>query len=309
MATRALKTVEQTLDEIDSKRNIAQRIAAVMGEVDYVQKEKKQGMSYTVVSHDKVTALVRPALHKHGVICYPRDLNVTQNGNRTEAVFTVRFENIDDRTDYIDVATFGYGVDNQDKGPGKAISYGVKYAYLKCLGLETGDDPDEVQDDRANYQPARPTTGEQRPGNGPVPRTKLEGQWTSKTALRNAVNAIANAVRKADSNETITSILKTDANRKTIEQAERDWPELITGDPRIEGDGGLKGYVKRCRETLNGSLTYQLLMSTLSECETEANLRDWNKRNADRIGELDGEESRKFEAFYDEKAASIKENA
>jgi hypothetical protein len=127
-----------------------------MGEVDYVQKERKQGMNYSIVSHDAVTAKVRPLLHKHGVIYYPRGLTVSQNGNRTEAVFTVRFENIDDRTDYIDVETFGYGVDPQDKGPGKAMSYGVKYALLKVLGLETGDDPDVVQDKSANHEPADP---------------------------------------------------------------------------------------------------------------------------------------------------------
>jgi len=133
--------------------NIAQRINAAMGEVSYVQKEKKQGMNYSIVSHDDVTAKVRPILQKHGVVYYPRDMAVEQVGNRTQAIFTVRFENIDDRTDFIDVATFGFGVDPQDKGPGKAMSYGVKYALLKVLGLETGDDPDAVQDDRANFVP------------------------------------------------------------------------------------------------------------------------------------------------------------
>jgi hypothetical protein len=40
-------SVEDALNELDTarQRNIAQRIAAVMGEVDYVQKEKKQGMN------------------------------------------------------------------------------------------------------------------------------------------------------------------------------------------------------------------------------------------------------------------------
>jgi hypothetical protein len=158
VATRAVlkpanaETVEDVLDALPSTRNIAQRIAAVMGEVDYVQKEKpKQGMQYSYVSHDAVTAKVRPLLHKHGVVYYPRDLHVQQNGNRTEAVFTVRFENVNDRTDYIDVATFGYGVDSQDKGPGKAMSYGVKYALLKVLGLETGDDPENDQGEDANF--------------------------------------------------------------------------------------------------------------------------------------------------------------
>jgi len=136
----------------ETKLNIAQRISAAMNDVDYIQKEKKQGMKYTIVSHDAVTAKVRPILHKHGIVYYPRDMHVNQSGNRTEACFNVRFENIDDRTDFIDVATFGYGVDGQDKGPGKAMSYGVKYALLKVLGLETGDDPDAVQDERADHE-------------------------------------------------------------------------------------------------------------------------------------------------------------
>ena len=136
----------------ETKLNIAQRISAAMNDVDYIQKEKKEGMKYTIVSHDAVTAKVRPILHKHGIVYYPRDMHVNQSGNRTEASCNVRFENIDDRTDFIDVATFGYGVDGQDKGPGKAMSYGVKYALLKVLGLETGDDPDAVQDERADHE-------------------------------------------------------------------------------------------------------------------------------------------------------------
>lgn len=149
-------SVQDALDEIDAlrQRNIAQRLNAVMAEVDYVQKQpKKDGMQYSYVSHDAVTKLVRPILQAHGVVYYPRNLQVSQNGNRTEAIFTVRFENIDDRSDYIDVETVGYGVDNQDKGPGKAMSYGVKYALLKALGLETGDDPEKDQGPEADYKP------------------------------------------------------------------------------------------------------------------------------------------------------------
>lgn len=137
-----------------TKLNIAQRINAVMGEVDYIQKEEKEGMKYRIVSHDAVTAKVRPILQKHGVVYYPRNMTVENVGNRTQSYFDVRFENIDDRSDFIDVATFGYGVDGQDKGPGKAMSYGVKYALLKVLGLETGDDPDTVQDASADFKPA-----------------------------------------------------------------------------------------------------------------------------------------------------------
>ena len=126
-------------------RNIHQRIAAAMHKVSYIQKEKKQGMRYSIVSHDAVTAKVRPVLLEEGVIYYPVNLTNGQTGNRTDCTMVIRFANIDNPADFIDVPSFGYGIDDQDKGPGKAMSYAVKYALLKALGLESGDDPDEDQ--------------------------------------------------------------------------------------------------------------------------------------------------------------------
>ena len=124
--------------------NLAQRMHLAMTRMDYVQKEKKDGMKYTIVSHDKVTALVRENTVAVGVIYYVLggSLTTVRDGNLTEAKLSVRFENIDNREDYLDVDAFGFGVDSQDKGPGKAMSYAVKYALLKAFGLETGDDPD-----------------------------------------------------------------------------------------------------------------------------------------------------------------------
>ena len=125
--------------------NIYQRLNRVQLQVDYIKKEKKSGMRYSIVSHDAVTAKVRPLMVAHGVIYYPCDLKIAQSGNRTEVQMIVRFQNVDDPADHMDVHTAGYGLDDQDKGPGKAISYAVKYALLKALGLESGDDPDEDQ--------------------------------------------------------------------------------------------------------------------------------------------------------------------
>ncbi len=137
----------------DAILNVHQRLAAAMGDVDYIQKEKKQGMNYTIVSHDAVTAKVRPVLLKHGIVYYPVRCEHLHNGNRAECSLTVRFVNIDQPTDFFDVPTFGYGIDPQDKGPGKAMSYAVKYALLKALGLETGDDPDN---ESVNYNDEDP---------------------------------------------------------------------------------------------------------------------------------------------------------
>lgn len=123
-------------------KNVHQRIAAAMENVSYIQREKKKGMQYSIVSHDAVTALVRPALLENGVIYYPVKTTPSYDGNRTEAHMIIRFANIDDPKDFIDVESFGHGIDPGDKSPGKAMSYAVKYALLKTLGLETGEDAD-----------------------------------------------------------------------------------------------------------------------------------------------------------------------
>ena len=125
--------------------NIYQRLHATMKQVKYVQKERNKGMQYSTVSHDAVTAKVRPALVENGIVYHPVNLQHWQNGNRTEVVLSLRFVNIDKPEEYVDVPGLGFGVDNQDKGPGKAISYAVKYCLLKALGLETGDDADNEE--------------------------------------------------------------------------------------------------------------------------------------------------------------------
>jgi hypothetical protein len=141
---------------MSDKLNVHQRLAKVMADVTYVQKERKTGMNYTIVSHDAVTAKVRPALLAAGIVYYPVRCEHHHNGNRAECSLTVRFVNIDEPTDFFDVPTFGYGIDPQDKGPGKAMSYAVKYALLKALGLETGDDPDMDSIPHSQADPAIP---------------------------------------------------------------------------------------------------------------------------------------------------------
>lgn len=152
--------------------NLWQRIASAQKAVDYIQKEKKQGMNYSIVSHDAVTAKVRPVLVENGVLYYPVDIQSTQDGNRTQVKLTVRFVNVDKPEEHFDVPSLGYGIDSQDKGPGKAISYAVKYALLKTLGLETGDDPDQDQD--ATHIPQRPID----------PRTPINSNGTPAQPLK-----------------------------------------------------------------------------------------------------------------------------
>jgi hypothetical protein len=58
--------------------------------------------------------------------------------------------NADLPQDRIEVCAYGYGIDPQDKGVGKAVSYASKMALLKCFMLETGEDPEKANED---YKP------------------------------------------------------------------------------------------------------------------------------------------------------------
>lgn len=194
--------------------NILQRINAAMLEVDYIQKEKKSGMNYSIVSHDAVTAKVRPILVKHGIVYYPAAITVQQDGNRTQVQMSVKFANMDDPSDYIHVESLGYGIDSQDKGPGKAISYAVKYALLKCLGLETGDDPD-LDQNATHQKPAVMAAVNGTPG-------------ASKAANREDFAKMVQAIRNAVSVKALGDWYK--ANVTEIEALPADWLD----DLRIE---------------------------------------------------------------------------
>lgn len=132
--------------------NIYQRMHAVMRDCDRVAKDKKVqgGGNYSFASHDAVTTEVRKHLVEHGVVALPTLKSHEIDGNRIEAVYTVRFVNIDDPSEFVEIETLGFGIDSQDKGPGKAASYAIKYALLKVFCLPTGDDPER---DSIEHQP------------------------------------------------------------------------------------------------------------------------------------------------------------
>ena len=125
-----------------SMKNIHQKINQAMHDIKGVEKTQSGKAPYPTVKHEDLTKVVRPVFQKLGIVYYMTDMDVTREGNNTIAKFTLRLVNVDNPQDVLDVDTLGYGIDNQDKGPGKAISYGVKYALLKLLGLSGGEDSD-----------------------------------------------------------------------------------------------------------------------------------------------------------------------
>ena len=128
--------------------NIYEKLAAITSELNAVAKNLMVGegrSSYKAVSEADVLAAVKPLEQKYKVYSYPlsrkvidSDIITTKkvyNGQESEIskffmrVETVyRFVNTEDPADYVDITTYGDGVDSNDKAPGKAITYGDKYA-------------------------------------------------------------------------------------------------------------------------------------------------------------------------------------
>lgn len=139
--------------------NIYQKMSAITQEISKVAKNLQVGEGknqYKAVGEADVLAAVKPIEAKHGVYSFPFDREIVESGEmvsttkygdrkslylRVKTIY--RFVNVDEPSEFIDITTYGDGVDSQDKAPGKAMTYGDKYALLKAYKIQTGDDPDQ----------------------------------------------------------------------------------------------------------------------------------------------------------------------
>lgn len=137
----------------------------------------------------------------------------------------------------------------------------------------------------------------------PEARAKLEGTHTSKTALRNAVNALIAKVRECNTGQEITAFLK--AEKDTVDQAVRDWPALIEGDPRIEEDGGLRGAVAQQRAAVSEDTPTSALIREMRQNQTALALSRWMGASSERVEALNGADARRFQAAYDAHEAGL----
>ena len=132
--------------------NVHQRINWVRSQIGYVQKTQVvTGQGYKAVTHDDVTAMVRPHLIKAGIDTVQtltgskfEDTGQTTRGGTPIFLYTGMYDislvNVDNPEDSVVSHVEAQALDFGDKAPGKAMSYGKKYVYLKSFDIETGED-------------------------------------------------------------------------------------------------------------------------------------------------------------------------
>ena len=145
--------------------NIYEKLSNICNELSAVAKNLEVGVGqskYNAVGEADVLAAVKPLEYKYRIYSYPFSRRVIESSiienegidhktkekvikkNLFERIETIyRFVNIDNDNQYIDITTYGDGIDSQDKSVGKAMTYADKYALLKAYKIITGEDPDQ----------------------------------------------------------------------------------------------------------------------------------------------------------------------
>lgn len=148
--------VKQELKQL----NIYERLLLISTELQTVAKNLEVSMGsgkYKAVGEADVLRAVKPLELKHRVYSYPVEREIIESGTlesqdykgnvkkqlfeRIQVVY--RFINIDNTKEFVDITSYGDGIDSGDKSVGKAMTYADKYALLKAYKMVTGDDPDQ----------------------------------------------------------------------------------------------------------------------------------------------------------------------
>lgn len=153
--------------------NIYEKLSAITGELSAVAKNLEVGFGqnkYKAVGEADVLKAVKPLEVKYKVYSYPYSRKIIESGEiestnakgeirknlfeRIEVIY--RFVNTENPEDYIDITSYGDGIDSQDKSVGKAMTYADKYALLKAYKIITGEDPDQYASEETVSKNTKP---------------------------------------------------------------------------------------------------------------------------------------------------------
>ncbi len=138
-----------------------------MQDVTYLQKDDSVGFGnnkYRAISEEKVTTEVGKSMRKHGLVILPigveerrEDFDVVRaNGKHgTDRITTITTKYLvadSESGESMEVCSAGAGVDSQDKGIGKALTYAYKYLLLRTFAIPTGEDPDKQASEDSTSQ-------------------------------------------------------------------------------------------------------------------------------------------------------------
>ncbi|MDJ0305370.1 ERF family protein [Dehalobacter sp.] len=141
--------------------NIAQKLLKVMEATSYIQKDKEnKEQHYKYVSAAAVFDKITEALIQNKLISKPeydlvesKEKQTAKGGVWQLITVSCDLTIIDTESGEILVTrAYGTGVDPNDKAIAKAQTMALKYAWMTCLNISTGDDPEaDPETDKQNF--------------------------------------------------------------------------------------------------------------------------------------------------------------
>lgn len=136
--------------------NIYEKMLGITSELSAVAKNLEVGYGqnkYKATGEADILAAIKPLENKYKIYSFPVNREIIETGELetktgSKNLFlriatTYRFVNVEKPEEYIEITSYGDGVDSQDKSVGKAMTYSDKYALMKAYKIITGDDPDQ----------------------------------------------------------------------------------------------------------------------------------------------------------------------
>ena len=204
--------------------NLWEKISQISSEVEYLQKDDKVGFGnnqYKAISIEKVVTAVSDKLNKYGVVIYPSKQNYVRKDEevvkKDGTVGINRISDVDVEYTVINIhnpqevfitVSSGCGVDTQDKGIGKAMTYAYKNMIIKVFNIATGDDTDKVHSDDYTKKLYEGTSTQREAAADKVTNFKL----TSKQLANILTIGLKAGFKEAD----ILKVIKHDYNKNAI---------------------------------------------------------------------------------------------
>lgn len=155
-----------------SKPTVVEALAEVAKSIAFVAKagkadQRSGGYNYRRI--DDVLAAVHGPLAEHGVVIVPQvehwatePYHGYSSGSWTITQLRVRYVVHGPAGDSVDVVAVGEGIDNGDKGTGKAMSYAYKSAITQLLALPTDDPAMDVEHNPAPSEARTPIRAQRK---------------------------------------------------------------------------------------------------------------------------------------------------
>ena len=160
---------------MSEKNNLFEKIQLVSNEVRNITKDMTVGSgnyAYKAVSDIDVTLAVKDAETKYKLVSIPikqelinSEILKVLDGAKEKITYvdtiklTLKIIDLEDISSFIEIESFGKGIDSGDKGFGKASTYARKYALLNAYKIATGEDPDN---EKSKQQEQKKTTSDKR---------------------------------------------------------------------------------------------------------------------------------------------------